>query len=357
MQMLSDSTTPADSYFPPRVVCALGHRALLGDSFEMQKVIQQIERIAASNVSVLIHGESGTGKELIARALHSYSTRAHRPFVALNVAAIPEGLVESELFGHERGAYTGAISRYQGKVQQANGGTLFLDEIGDLALSSQVKLLRVIQERQFHRLGGSELIRADFRIVAATHQNLREFIRAERFREDLYFRLAVFEIEVPPLRERKQDISLLANRFIADFKTESKVSADGFSPQALDALLAYDWPGNVRELQNAVQRALLLCDKPEIQPEHLPETIRQKNLLWTQNPPNGEPEKCSQLPVERMDEIERKALTDAIDRCSGNLSMVIRELQIGRGRLYRKLKKYNLMELVRVNREAIEFSR
>jgi DNA-binding NtrC family response regulator len=338
------------------VVCALGHRALLGDSFEMQKVIQQIERIAASNVSVLIHGETGTGKELIARAIHSQGARAHHSFVALNVAAIPEGLVESELFGHERGAYTGAITRYQGKVQEANRGTLFLDEIGDLALPSQAKLLRIIQERQFHRLGSSDVIQADFRLVTATHQNLRELIEAGRFREDLYFRLAVFEIEVPPLRQRKQDIPLLANHFLGDFKTESKASAEGLSPQALEAFLAYDWPGNVRELQNAIQRALLLCDKSEIQPEHLPEAIRSGNRLWTLNPPSCHPTNCPRSPVGRMDEIERKALADAIDRCSGNLSMVIRELQIGRGRLYRKLKKYGLMEQVRVDRQAVEFS-
>jgi DNA-binding NtrC family response regulator len=355
--MLSDSSTRASSSFPPGTIPQHGHLGLVGNSLGMRKLIQQIHRIATTNVSVLIHGESGTGKELIARALHFQGARANQPFVALNVASIPEGLVESELFGHERGAYTGAVTRYDGKVQQANRGTLFLDEIGDLALPSQAKLLRIIQERQFNRLGGSDVIQADFRLVTATHRNLREFIHAGRFREDLYFRLAVFEIEAPPLRERKQDIPLLANHFIADFKTESKASADGISPQALEIFLAYDWPGNVRELQNAVQRALLLCDKSEIQPEHLPETIRRRYRLWTQNSTLCEPAKCSELPVGRMDEIERKALTDAIARCSGNLSMVIRELQIGRGRLYRKLKKYNLMEQVRVSRQVVEFSR
>ena len=322
----------------------------------MHKVIQQIERIAASSVSVFIHGESGTGKELIARAIHSHSARSHHSFVALNLAAIPEGLVESELFGHERGAYTGATSRYQGKVQQADQGTLFLDEIGDLALPSQAKLLRVIQERQFHRLGASEVIQADFRLVSATHQNLSEFIQAGRFREDLYFRLAVFEIEVPPLRRRKQDIPLLTTHFIAHFKRENEAPANGISRQALDTLSAYDWPGNVRELQNAVQRALLVCDKSEIQPEHLPERIRLCNRLAIQNPARCESIESSRTPIEKMDEIEKKALTDAIGRCSGNLSMVIRELQIGRGRLYRMLKKYGLMEHVRMNRQAVEFS-
>ena len=247
---------------------------LVGASFEIQTIFQQVQKVAPANVNVLIRGESGTGKELIARAIHLQSARANRPFVALNAASIPEGLVESELFGHERGAYTGAVTRYEGKVQQANGGTLFLDEVGDLPAPSQAKLLRVIQERQFYRLGGSNTIDSDFRLLAATHRDLEVLIEAGRFREDLYFRLAVFEIDVPPLRQRKEDIAILANQFISDFQTGKDGPTKSLSGSALNVLLDYDWPGNVRELQNAIQHALLLCDEGEIRPEHLPARIR-----------------------------------------------------------------------------------
>lgn len=323
---------------------------LAGISVGIRQVLQQIRRIAGSNVSVLIRGESGTGKELIARAIHLQSARAKCPFVALNSASIPEGLVESELFGHERGAYTGAINRYQGKVQQANGGTLFLDEIGDLPASSQVKLLRVIQERQFYRLGGSDVINSDFRLVAATHQDLKGLIQAGRFREDLYFRLAVFEIEVPPLRHRKEDIALLANQFIADFQSGSSRAERSLSGAALEALLGYDWPGNIRELQNAIQHALLWCDDGQIEPEHLPERIRSQTRRLLQIPGNLESPKSPRPSAWTLEEIERIALAEAVDRCRGNLSMAIRELRIGRGKLYRKLKKYGLMAHVQVKR-------
>lgn len=332
---------------------ATQHRSqwgLAGISVEIQKVLQQIRRIAAANVNVLIRGESGTGKELIARAIHLQSERAKCPFVAVNSASIPEGLVESELFGHERGAYTGAITRYEGKVQQANGGTLFLDEIGDLPASSQAKLLRVIQERQFYRLGGSDVINSDFRLLAATHQDLGALIHAGRFREDLYFRLAVIEIDVPPLRLRKEDIAILANQFIADFQSATNGAKRSISCRTLEALLRYDWPGNIRELQNAIQHAVLLCDDGEIEPEHLPERISSEAGRSTRIPKNLGFPKSSSPSADTLEEIERNALVEAVDRCRGNLSMAIRELQIGRGKLYRKLKKYGLLAHVQVTR-------
>ena len=328
-----------------------GFLGLIGESSAIQQTIQQIQRIAATNISALIRGESGTGKELVATAIHLKSTRANQPFVALNAASIPEGLVESELFGHEKGAYTGAVTRYQGKIQQANGGTLFLDEIGDLPAPSQAKLLRVIQERQFQMLGGSEVLESDFRLLAATHQNLGALIRTGRFREDLYFRLAVFEIDVPPLRQRKEDIPVLVNQFIVNFQSQS-ASVKRVSVLAMDTLLAYEWPGNIRELQNVIRRALLLCDEAEIQVEHLPERMRLEGGA-RQLPSNHESTKPSPPSAEKMEEIERKALTEAIERCKGNLSMTIRQLQIGRGRLYRKLKKYDLMARVQRNRKTI----
>jgi DNA-binding NtrC family response regulator len=330
-----------------------GYLGLVGDSAKIRNVFQQVHKIARTSVNVLVRGESGTGKELIARAIHLQSTRANCPFVALNAASIPEGLVESELFGHERGAYTGAVNRYQGKVEQANGGTLFLDEVGDLPALSQAKLLRVIQERQFYRLGGSDVIDSDFRLLAATHQDLGALIRAGRFREDLYFRLAVFEIHVPPLRDRKDDIPILANQFIADFQRENNDAAARLSCSALDALLGYDWPGNVRELQNAIQHALLLCDDGEIRPEHLPERVRSESGLSRPIPESFGSPKSSQSSAETLEEIERKVLIEAVDRCDGNLSMAIRELQIGRGKLYRKLKKYDLMACVQVKRNGV----
>jgi DNA-binding NtrC family response regulator len=327
-----------------------GYWGLLGTSAEIQKIFQQIAKIAGTNVNVLIRGESGTGKELIARAIHLQSARANCPFIALNAAAIPEGLVESELFGHERGAYTGAVTRYQGKVQQANGGTLFLDEVGDLPALSQAKLLRVIQDRQFYRLGGSDVVDSDFRLLAATHQDLGALIQAGRFREDLYFRLAVFEIDVPPLRHRKDDIAILANQFLADFQRGNNGAARSFSSRMLDTLLGYDWPGNIRELQNAIQHALLLSDDGEIWPEHLPERIRSEAELSRRIPESFGSLKSSQPSAETLEEIERKALVEAVDRCCGNLSMAIRELQIGRGKLYRKLKKHGLMARVQAKR-------
>jgi Nif-specific regulatory protein len=337
-----------------RTTClSRGYWGLLGTSAEIQEIFQQVQKIAATNVNVLIRGESGTGKELIAKAIHLQSARANCPFVALNAASIPEGLVESELFGHERGAYTGAATRYQGKVQQANGGTLFLDEVGDLPVASQVKLLRVIQERQFYMLGGSDIIDSDFRLVAATHQDLRALIESGEFREDLYFRLAVFEIEVPPLRHRKGDIATLANQFIADFQESNNDAPTKLSCGAVNALLGYDWPGNVRELQNAIQHALLLCSEGEIGPEHLPERIRSEPAMSEPVFESGGSLKSSQSSAGTLEEIERKALVEAVDRCDGNLSMAIRELQIGRGRLYRKLKKYDLMARVQVKRHCV----
>lgn len=325
---------------------------IVGASLEIQKIFQQVQKIAPATVNVLIRGESGTGKELIARAIHLQSARANCPFVALNAASIPEGLVESELFGHEKGAFTGAVSRYEGKIQQANGGTLFLDEVGDLPAPSQAKLLRVLQERQFYSLGGSNVIDSDFRLLAATHQDLEVLIEAGRFREDLYFRLAVFEIHVPPLRQRKEDIAILANQFISDFQTGKDGSTKSLSSSALNALLDYDWPGNVRELQNAIQHALLLCDDDEIWPEHLPARIRSFARLSRRIPERFASLKSSRPSAERLEEIEKKALVEAVDRCCGNLSMAVRELQIGRGKLYRKLKKYGLMARVQVKRKA-----
>jgi two-component system nitrogen regulation response regulator GlnG len=242
--------------------------ALIGRHSRMQDVYKTIGRIAGTDVTVLLRGESGTGKELVARAIHHYSRRAGRPFVAVSCAAIPGTLLESEMFGHERGAFTDAKERRLGKFELAHGGTLYLDEIGDMPLELQTKLLRALQERTIERLGGHESVRIDVRVLAATNRDLEAFMREGKFREDLYYRLNVVALNLPPLRERRRDIPLLVEHFLAKYATE--LGECGVAPDALDRLVGHDWPGNVRELENVVQRAMVMATSGVILPEHLP---------------------------------------------------------------------------------------
>jgi two-component system, NtrC family, nitrogen regulation response regulator GlnG len=242
--------------------------ALIGRHPRMQDVYKTIGRIAGTDVTVLLRGESGTGKELVARAIHHYSRRAGRPFVAVSCAAIPGTLLESEMFGHERGAFTDAKERRLGKFELAHGGTLYLDEIGDMPLELQTKLLRALQERTIERLGGHESIRIDVRVLAATNRDLEALMREGRFREDLYYRLNVVTLSLPPLRERRRDIPLLVEHFLAKYATE--LGEAGVAPEALDRLVGHDWPGNVRELENVVQRAMVMATNNVVLPEHLP---------------------------------------------------------------------------------------
>ena len=247
---------------------------IVGTSGPMRQVFEQIARVASTNTTVLIRGESGTGKELIAHAIHYSSARARKPFVKVSCAALPDSLIESELFGYERGAFTGATARKKGRFELADGGTLFLDEIGDVNLSTQVKLLRVLQEREFERLGGTAPIQANVRLVAATNTDLEKAIAAGTFREDLYYRLNVFTIFVPPLRERKTDILLLADHFLEKYAIEHGRNIKRISTPAIDMLMAYHWPGNVRELQNIIERAVLVCDAAVVHGHHLPPTLQ-----------------------------------------------------------------------------------
>ncbi len=247
---------------------------IVGTSGPMRQVFEQIARVASTNTTVLIRGESGTGKELIAHAIHYSSARARKPFVKVSCAALPDSLIESELFGYERGAFTGATARKKGRFELADGGTLFLDEIGDVNLSTQVKLLRVLQEREFERLGGTTPIQANVRLVAATNTDLEKAIAAGTFREDLYYRLNVFTIFVPPLRERKTDILLLADHFLEKYAIEHGRNIKRISTPAIDMLMAYHWPGNVRELQNIIERAVLVCDAAVVHGHHLPPTLQ-----------------------------------------------------------------------------------
>jgi DNA-binding NtrC family response regulator len=242
---------------------------IVGDDPVLRKVLASVQRAAATDTTVLIEGESGTGKELFARTLHALSLRADQPFVAINCAAIPETLLESELFGHEKGAFTGAVARKPGKFELAHRGTLFLDEIGDLPLGLQAKILRALEEKRFERLGATSSLQVDVRLVAATNRGLKAQVAQRRFREDLYFRLSVFPITVPPLRERRQDIPTLARYFVERFCREMKKKTLVLSPQAVEALQNYPWPGNVRELQNCIERAVILTEGDAIHPRHL----------------------------------------------------------------------------------------
>jgi Nif-specific regulatory protein len=252
----------------------------------MENVLKSTMQVAETAVTVLIRGESGTGKELIASAIHYASPRANKPFIKVACAALPENLLESELFGYERGAFTGALDRKAGRFELANGGTIFLDEIGDLTLATQVKLLRVLQEREFERLGGTQSIKVDVRVVCATHRNLEEMVKEKKFREDLYYRINVFPVRLPPLRERKEDIPMLVSYFVDSFNKQNNKKIKGMSRAALDVLTTYNWPGNVRELENVMERAVVLCQQDLITPADLPQDIHKPGEVST--PQEGE---------------------------------------------------------------------
>jgi DNA-binding NtrC family response regulator len=345
-----------------------GYDGILGQSDSMKTLFRDMDRVAASDITVLIHGESGTGKELVARAIHRSSGRNTGTFVALNCAAIAETLQESEMFGHEKGAFTGADRQQIGKFELADRGVLFLDEIAELSASLQAKLLRALQERRFHRIGGTREVSSDFRLIAATNRDLLGEVQKGNFREDLYFRIAVFELEIPTLRERGQDIALLANAFLLQFGDRSAGlrSRLRFSSEALQLMQSYAWPGNVRELENVVQRSVLVCNGDLIVPEDLPSRLRTRSSDGDPAPqPPGASEEdsagTSSESSESLGDAERSkrgisvedaplnlkalelwAIEKALKRAEGNLSEVVRMLGIGRATLYRKLKEHNL---------------
>ncbi|MFQ5708625.1 MAG: sigma-54-dependent transcriptional regulator [bacterium] len=308
---------------------------IIGQSGVMQEVFRAMEKVVDSNVTVLIQGESGTGKELIARAIHYHHKQRHNhPFVAVNCSALPESLLESELFGHEKGSFTGATSRRIGKFEQANNGTIFLDEIGLMTQATQAKVLRVLQEREFERVGGNELVKVDTRIISATNKDLEEAVKTNDFREDLYYRISVFPIKLPALRERKEDIPLLAAHFLTKYAEQEGKEIEGISPDALELLMAYHWPGNVRELENAIERAVVLANPPEIISKDLPASVRslgEKKIYESDNTLSSWIEK-----------LEEEALRQALLECEGNISQTAKKLGIGRATIYRKAKKYGL---------------
>ena len=313
-----------------------GAGGIIGDSRKMEEVIQKIHIVAQTRMNVLIQGESGTGKELVARAIHDQSPRGEMPFLPINCAAITESLLESELFGHEKGSFTGAVATRQGMMETAEGGTLFLDEVGEMSLSLQVKLLRAIEQKEIIRVGGSEVIRVDVRIIAATNQDLKAKVAGKTFREDLFYRLNVFNILVPPLRERREDIPKLAGHFLSEIAGENQITPKRLSAGARIALIAYRWPGNVRELRNAMETASLVAKGETIEWGDLPQEILE-NIL----PPS--PSGPIPLPSPRtLEEIEREAVVAALLKTDGNKTQAAKMLGIGLRTLQRKVKEYGI---------------
>ncbi len=299
---------------------------IIGESAEMTKVMELVRTVAPNDTTVMIRGESGTGKELVARAIHNLSARKYFPLVTVNCGAMTETLLESELFGHERGAFTGAQYRRKGKVEAADGGTLFLDEIGNIDMKTQMDLLRVIETKQFTRVGGSDVVRSDFRIICATNRDLERAVKEGTFREDLYYRLNVFTIELPPLRARRGDIAKLAHYFVEKYARAMNKKVTGFTPEAMYALKAYDWPGNVRELENAVERAMVVTNCPMIDREHLP--------LPASSGATAE--------GKRLEDMERRHIEQILKETGWNISRSASVLDIDRVTLYHKIEKYGL---------------
>ncbi len=315
-----------------------GKRTMTGESPPMRALIASMQRVLTSDVAVCVLGESGTGKELVARAIHEDGRRSKGPFVAINCASIPENLQESELFGHEKGAFTGATSTYRGRFEQADGGTLFLDELGDMSLATQVKLLRALQEKAIRRVGGTTDIRTNVRVIGATHRDLEDMVHKGAFREDLYFRLMVYPIEVPPLRDRKSDIPLLVAHLTERHREDVGRDVSRWSPEALDALMFYDWPGNVRELENLVHRAMLTCATDRIELSDLPKALRKPVLPPLQSvlPPRIEPAPTG-LPTLNLRELEGLAIKLALGRTNSHIANAAKLLGIGRATLYRRV--------------------
>lgn len=309
------------------------YRNIVTRSSRMREVLEMIEQVSKSNATVLIRGESGTGKELVANAIHYNSPRATKPFVVVNCAALPEELLESELFGHEKGAFTGATRRKEGRFEWANGGTLFLDEVGDFPLSTQVKLLRVIQTKEFERLGGRETIRVNVRIITATNKNLEKEVAEERFRDDLYYRINVFPIFLPPLRERKEDIVLLADHFLKKYSAQNFKDIKRISTPAIDMFMSYHWPGNVRELENCIERAVLVCNEGVIRAQHLPPSLQTADASHTKYP--------GALP-EAVANVEREMIMEALKTTKGHQGKAGKLLGVTERMLGYKIKKYGI---------------
>ena len=340
-------------YLNREIHAAFDFGAIIGDSPALREVLARVEQVAPTASTVLLRGETGTGKELVAHAVHINSPRESGPFVRVNCAALAPGILESELFGHEKGAFTGAVARRAGRFELADGGTLFLDEVGDLPMEVQIKLLRALQEREFERVGGTETLKVDVRVVSATNRNLETMIGEGKFREDLYYRLNVFPIHLPALRERVEDIPRLVEHFLIRFGRNSGKAIRGISADAVAALQGYPWPGNVRELENAIERAMIVARSHEIQAADL-ELFRRASTAPTNSspapvvslatPPLGQPS-ARPLSARLLDE-EKREIMAAIERLGGNIAGAARQLGINRSTLYYRLRKHGLEHLL-----------
>jgi Nif-specific regulatory protein len=330
---------------------------IIGDSPALREVLQKVEQVAPTSSTVLLRGETGTGKELVAHAIHINSPREEKPFVRVNCAALAPGILESELFGHEKGSFTGAMQRRPGRFELADGGTLFLDEVGDLPMEVQIKLLRTLQEREFERVGGTETIKVDVRLVSATNRNLEKMIEEGTFREDLYYRLNVFPINLPPLRERPADLAPLAQHFVAKFARNLGVRPPGVSVEALQKLREYAWPGNVRELENIIERAMILARGADLAPTHLDFGRRAAQptpaagvvaqiTSDSGSQPVSLPSDDGRPLAERLLESEKKEIIAAIEKSRGNIASASRMLGINRSTLYYRLRKHGLEHLL-----------
>ena len=336
-QSIRPSRAPAPTPSRPAQSGVFEYANMIGSSPIMRQVYEQIGQVARTTATVLILGESGTGKELVAQAIHANSERAKQPFIKINGAAFPEQLFESELFGHERGAFTGALTRKKGRFELAQHGTLFLDEIGELPLSTQVKLLRVLQSREFERVGGTETLKSDVRLIAATNKSMQEAVASGVFREDLFYRLNVFTITLPPLRERQGDVPTLAEYFVQKYGSLHGKPARSISTGAMDALVRHQWPGNVRELENAIERAVVVSSGPVIEEAHLPEIIRGETR---------EERPARRLTLsEAVERLEQELIQEALRDSSGNLARASRALGTTERILRYKVQKYNLSHL------------
>ena len=317
-----------------------GLENIIGESAVMNEVFDTVQQVAPSKATILILGESGTGKELIAKAIHQLSPRARQPMVTVHCAALSPTLLESELFGHEKGAFTGAHERRIGRFEQANGGTLFLDEIGEIDASTQVKLLRFLGERTFERVGSGKTLSSDVRLVTATNKNLAEMVKAGTFREDLFFRLRVVPLRLPPLRERRSDIPLLAQAFLKEFAKENEKTVKEFAPETMEVLMNYAWPGNVRELRAAIEGAVVLCRGAKIIPANLPENVRNRDAGSTGVAAGG-----IYLSAETREEAEKQLIIRALKEAQGNRTEAAKRIGMSRRTLHRKLHEYHLEEL------------
>ena len=307
---------------------------------KMQGVFKLVTKVLSNDITVLIYGESGTGKELIARAVHYNGKRKDQPFIVVNCASIPRELLESELFGHEKGSFTGAYQRKIGKFEAANGGTLFLDEVGELEMLLQAKLLRVIQEKAFERVGGNELIRTDVRIISATNRDLKQAVEDKQFREDLYYRLNSFPISIPPLRQRRGDILVLAQHFLTGFNKKLGKNIKGFSKKALKYMYEYNWPGNVREMENTIERCMIISEGDMIDAEDLPIHLRENDVSLNSDLSNSLFTDDTIIPFEKLKE---EAIKHALKITNGNIVEAAKKLQLGRATIYRLMEKYNII--------------